>query len=104
MEETALDQVPTKKSGIVSRILENESPQKTEAILVIPDKGEVKVVNEVGACIWELIDGVHSVRDIISIICSQYDIEEDKAINDINNFLGELEDRGIIRYISENGL
>jgi hypothetical protein len=34
-----------------------------EAVVVLPDKGEVKVLNEVGAQIWALADGTRSVRN-----------------------------------------
>ena len=36
-----------------------------QAVVVLPDEAEVNVLNEVGARVWELIDGVRSVESIV---------------------------------------
>ena len=50
-----------------------------EAVIVLPDKGEVKVLNEVGARIWALADGSRSVREIAATIASLYDVPPSQA-------------------------
>ena len=67
-----------------------------EAVLVLPEKGEVKVLNEVGTLIWSLADGHHSVRQMVDIICATYDVSQDEAEADTLTFLAELQHKGII--------
>jgi hypothetical protein len=90
MTMLTLDTYPIPSPDVVGRIINKE------AVLVLPDKGEVKVLNEVGARIWTLADGTRSVRDIAAAICAEYDVEPAQAEADVLAFLTELETRGII--------
>jgi hypothetical protein len=67
-----------------------------EAVLVLPDKGQVKVVNEVGARIWALTDGSRSIREIASVICSEFEVDLDTAEADTLEFIKNLVQRGIL--------
>ena len=67
-----------------------------EAVVVHPDNGEVKVLNEVGAQIWALADGTHSVRDIIATVCQLYEVSPIVAEFDTVQFLNELQQKGLI--------
>jgi hypothetical protein len=96
MENINQNHIPSKAPGIVSRILDSENAQQTEAVLVIPGKGEVKVLNEVGARIWSLIDGQMSIREIISQVCAEFDVSADVAGADTLAFLTALAQRGMI--------
>lgn len=84
-----LDAYPIPVSNVVGRIMDDE------AVLVLPDKGQVKVLNEVGARIWSIIDGKRSVREIASIICAEYEVGADVAEADTFEFVADLIDRGI---------
>ena len=87
-----LDSYPTKRENVVVRIV-NE-----EAVLVLPEQGKVKVLNEVGARIWIFIDGNHSIRQIISGISDEYQVDQNQAESDVMDFLVSLEERGLIAY------
>jgi hypothetical protein len=67
-----------------------------EAVVVLPDQGEVKVLNEVGAQIWALADGTHSVRDIITILCAEYEAPPALIEADTLHFLAQLQQKGLI--------
>ena len=60
-EMLTLDSCPVPKASVQGRRLENE------AVLVYPDKGDVIVINDVGAEIWSLADGRRTVRDIVAV-------------------------------------
>jgi len=92
-----LDHYPIPKSDVLGRIVDGE------AVLVLPDKGEVKVLNPVGARIWTLADGTRSVRDIVSVICAEYEVEQAQAESDTLAFLAELEARGIVSVTIQAG-
>ena len=61
-----------------------------EAVLVLPEKGKVVVLNEVGGRIWELADGTRTVTDIVEVIVSEYQVSEEQARADVEKFIEEL--------------
>ncbi len=85
-----LDSVPVFKPTVQGRRLENE------AVLVLPDKGEVKVLNDVGAMIWQLTDGQRTVREIARLICGQYQVTLAEAEADALEFMAELVNKGLV--------
>lgn len=82
--------VPIRNPEIIAKLAEDE------AVLVMPQKGQVKVFNEVGAVIWELIDGKRTIENIIEEIISQFDVDRVTAESDVLNFTSELYNRDII--------
>lgn len=50
----------------------------------------IYVFNEVAARAWELIDGVRTVDDISEIICAEYDVTPETALQDLNELFAEL--------------
>lgn len=85
-----LDTRPAPNPTVVGRVVEGE------AVLVLPQRGEVKVLNEVGAHIWELVDGSRTVREIVDVICAEYDVDEEQAETDTLAFIAELKSKDII--------
>lgn len=85
-----LDVYPAPAPGVVGRLVD------AEAVLVLPARGEVKVLNQVGARIWELSDGNRTVREIARVICEEYAVDADAAEVDTLTFLKDLVDRGAI--------
>lgn len=83
---------PIPEATVVARILDEE------AVLVLPVKGQVKVLNEVGARIWSLLDGSRSVGEIIEIICSEYAVAADQATEDVLSFVINLAERDIVTF------
>jgi len=93
--------------GIISRVLDQNIGQTVgqlssgiETVLVIPNRGQVKVLNEVGSRIWILSDGKRSGNEIIRMIYSEYEVGENIAREDILGFLFEMVERGLL-LISE---
>lgn len=89
---TNLDSVPYRVDGVLGRVVDGE------AVLVLPVKGKVKVLNEVGAFIWSKVDGLNSVRAISESICAEYDVDQKEAEEDALSFLIDLEERGVITF------
>ena len=61
-----------------------------EWIIVVVETGEMRVVNEVGGRVWDLSDGTRTVREIISLVCQEFEVTADQATQDILDFLDEL--------------
>jgi hypothetical protein len=87
-----LTTIPHPHPEIISRRMENES------VLVMPVKGKIKVLNDVGARVWELVDDSHTIADIIAVIAEEYQTTPEVAAADIDTFLTQLADRGMITF------
>lgn len=61
-----------------------------EAVLMLPARGQIKVLNEVGTRVWELIDGNRSIDQVVAVICKEYDVDPDRALSDTLAFIDEL--------------
>ncbi len=86
----SLDSYVVPNPAVVGSIVEGE------AVLVLPEQGQVRVLNEVGARIWALADGTRTGRDIVAAICTEYDVGPAQAEADALAFLTELEAKGVI--------
>lgn len=85
-----LDSFPVPNRQVQGRQLDNE------AVLVLPDKGQVKVLNEVGAAIWALMDGTRTVRQIAAQIAAEYGQPPAVVEADALDFARELVAKGVI--------
>jgi hypothetical protein len=81
---------PRANQQVIGRVID------TEAVLVHPQAGKIKVINETGALIWQLCDGQHSVAQIIDAVCLQYQVEAGQAEADTMQFLEALAQRGLL--------
>lgn len=54
-------------------------------------------VNEVGASLWNMLQEEVSLDDLVRGILNEYDVEEETAREDIQEFLTSLETGGILK-------
>ena len=59
-------------------------------LVVLPGLAEVKVVNPAGSFIFRRLDGNHTVDEIVQAVCEEFEVSEENAARDIEEFLGEL--------------
>ena len=55
------------------------------------DMGNIYTLNEVGARVWELIDGKRTVREIQELIVNEFEVSPESAEEDLKEFLRSLE-------------
>ena len=89
-----LQRYPDKVNKIASRIVDGE------AVIVSPSEGIVTILNRVGSRIWELSDGERSVRDIASIIFNEFEAAPEEAIEDVQEFIADLSQKGLVKLNS----
>lgn len=94
-----LNSIPIRDEQVTGKVITTEPPGKTEAVLVLPSQGKVEVLNEVGARIWELVDGNRQVSQIVEIICAEYQVELSQAEADTLEFLTELVKKQAIKLM-----
>lgn len=76
--------------GVISRVLDGE------AVLVHPQQGRVRVLNGVGARVWELVDGSRTIDEIAQQLAAEYDVGLARAQEDVLGFCADLSDRGVL--------
>jgi len=85
-----------KEKDLVTRDIAGEN-------IIVPIKGHVGdlegifTLNEVGAMIWQLIDGQTTGRQLAEAVRDEYDVEAAEAEQDVVDFLQSLEDVGLIK-------
>lgn len=85
-----MEKCPIKSPATASRIIDGE------AVIVIPDKSEVKVLNLVGSRIWDLCDGNRTICKIVDIIYNEFEGKRSNIERDVLNFVDDLEKRGML--------
>jgi len=53
-------------------------------------------LNPVGSFIWQQMDGVHTLQDILDILCDEYEVTRDVATTDLATFVNQLSTQGLI--------
>ena len=65
-------------------------------LVVLPGRAEVKVLNPVGSRVFALIDGRRRVDEIVHVIAEEFDVTAEQAMSDVDVFLFELEEQGMV--------
>ena len=96
-----LEQRYRKDESVVSRKIADE-------VILVPirknvgDLESIYTLDEVGARIWELIDGIRNLADIKEILLSEFDVAEERLISDMENFIRQIESIGGIKAILDS--
>lgn len=53
-------------------------------------------LNEVGAFIWEHIDGKSTVAELVSVVRGEFDASPEQVESDVQQFLAQLESVGAV--------
>lgn len=87
-----LDFKPEKDERLISR------EEDVGLLIFDPNTGEVKVLNETAAAIWNSIDGEKSVKNIIdAIVRENPDADPETVRLDVCKFMKELQDNTFIK-------
>lgn len=93
-----LEQCYRKDDSVVSRKIADE-------VILVPirknvgDLESIYTFDEVGARIWELIDGKRKLAEIKDILLSEFDVAEVTLVTDMQNFISQVEGIGGIKPI-----
>jgi hypothetical protein len=82
--------MPVHTPEVVSRLVDGE------AVVVHPRQGMIRVLNPVGARLWELADGRRKVAELVETIVREYAVDQERARNEVLAFLADLAQRGIL--------
>lgn len=72
-----------------------------EEVIFLAESGdEIHSTDEVGAFVWKAIDGKRSFEDILDLVCKEYEVERDIAQADLERFVDEMAEKGIVKLES----
>ena len=87
-----------RNTAVVSRDVNGET-------IVVPicrgagDLESVYIFNAVARDLWFLLDEGRTSGELADWLVSHYDVEEEQALSDVQNFLAELEDVGLVHGV-----
>jgi Coenzyme PQQ synthesis protein D (PqqD) len=88
----------TRNSAIVSREVAGET-------IVVPicrgvgDLDSVYTFNPVGKSLWQLLEQSRTTEELTSWIASNFDVTAEQAASDVQSYLTELQEVGLIRTL-----
>ena len=56
----------------------------------------IYTLSPVAARIWTLLDGTHSVDDVVSAICDEYEVTREQAAADVAELVSDLENVSLL--------
>lgn len=95
-----LDSIYERNDRVVSRRIVDE-------LILVPVRQSVAdletlyTLNEVGARVYELIDGSRTVGEIVEVIVAEFEVDHDTARSDVETFVEQLLAIEGIRLISD---
>lgn len=66
-----------------------------EMVLLEPTTGNYFTLNEIGAIIVEFAQSGRSIDDIVEALCSEFDVAEKVARDDVHKLLAQLVEQGL---------
>jgi hypothetical protein len=83
---------PRIAAGIIWRTIDDD------AVIVSPQIGAVRVLNNIGTVIWKLLSEEKDLAQIEAYLVAQYDVSLDRARHDLHVFLKELADQELLSW------
>ena len=78
------EQRPTRRERVLTQ-------QTADTLLLLdPHGGEYFALDEVGARVWGLCDGAHSIAQIVELLATEYDAPAETIEADVVELLSEL--------------
>jgi hypothetical protein len=91
MSHFTLDTAIAKNSDhIIDRVVDKE------ALLIHLSSGDYFSLDSVGTHIWENIDGVRTVQDLVDLVLEEYNVDRDQAVTDVLSLVEQLADEGLV--------
>jgi SynChlorMet cassette protein ScmD len=68
------------------------------AVVFNPDTAEAAGINPVGVAAWKMMDGRHTVEEIVAGLQAQFDDVPETAPEEIASFVDALAEKGFVGY------
>jgi hypothetical protein len=71
----------------------------TDAVVISPEEGMVRLLNKTATRIWQLTDGSRSVEEIAITLTDEFDIDFQQAHESVIRLLAELSEKKLITWV-----
>ncbi len=61
-----------------------------EVVVLLPDEDMLYALKGCGSRVWELIEGETAISEIVRTICTEYEVEPQKAREEITEFVNKV--------------
>jgi hypothetical protein len=85
------------KDKIVLRHVGGESLLIPTGSRVLDLNGLV-TLNQTARCVWEQLDGKHSLEDIADALARRFEVQRDQALEDTREFIARLDEMGLLSH------
>lgn len=85
-----LAKYPKRSQDTASRVIDDE------AVIVTPQDGVARVLNDVGSRVWQLMDGENTLKNIIDTIAEEFQVTQERVQEDILVFIEELRAKRLV--------
>ncbi len=72
-------------------------------VLLIPREATLHALTGCGSRVWELMEGETNVSDIVGRICAEYEVEPERARDEITEFIRKLIEMNLVEATAEMG-
>lgn len=83
---------PAQAARVASRVY------GSDAVVISPDQGMVRMLNLTATRIWQLADGSRSVEEIAATLTGEFDVGLDQARQSVIRLLTELSEKQLITW------
>lgn len=81
------------KKGFVLRMVGGENVVVPVGELCKTFHGMINL-NETGAFLWKFFTVEHSMEEAVDALCAEYEVERERAANDVQKFISIIENNG----------
>lgn len=67
-----------------------------ELVCLNLETGEYSGLRDVGQTIWEQLEQPRGVDELVQHVVAEYDVEDDRAVADVEAFLSQLREAGFV--------
>lgn len=71
----------------------------TDAVVISPEEGMVRLLNVTATRIWQLADGSRSVEEIATALTDEFDVDFQQAHHAVVKLLTELSEKKLIAWV-----
>ncbi len=68
------------------------------AVLFNPDNADAVGINPVGVVIWQLLDGAHTLEQIVAVLQERFSEVSERAAEEVSGFVDRLTEQGFVGY------
>ena len=91
-----MDSTPTRvkrSADAVWRVIDGE------VVILFPQESALHALTGCGSRIWQLLEEETTVPDVVSSICEEYDVERERAAEEVSAYIDRLESMNLIDVI-----